>query len=190
MAASGPIRLHVGDRPSDERALGPYLLLAEAKVPFERVADEGASGPWLEEGGQRFEGLLAIADRIAAIAGSSAVWPSSHGAAARAVVEAASAAWPAITAAYPYALTPPLPEARPTPAAARELDALSTLLLSAPGGGPLLFGGFSAADAALAPLAVRLRAHQVAVSPRVAAWIDAVLERPAVERWVRRAREA
>lgn len=190
MDGPGPIRLHVGDRSLDEASLPAYLVLAQAKVPFERVTHEGVSAdrPCLEEGGARHVGLLAIADRVAIIAGARAVWPV-DAVAARALVERSLVEWGALREAYPYALVPPLPAARPTLESARDLDALASIVNAAPSNG-LLFGTFSVVDAALAPLAVRIRAHGIGVGPRVTAWVDAVLALPAMERWIRRARES
>lgn len=51
-------------------------------------------------------------------------------------------------------------------------------------GGPFLFGGFSAADAFFAPVAVRLSRFSLPVSDAAAAYRDALLAHPAVEDWI------
>jgi len=55
---------------------------------------------------------------------------------------------------------------------------------AAASGGPFLFGGFSAADAYFAPVAVRLSRFGLPLSDAAAAYRDAVLAHPAVEDWV------
>jgi glutathione S-transferase len=51
-------------------------------------------------------------------------------------------------------------------------------------GGPFLFGGFSAADAYFAPVAVRLSRFGLPLSEAAAAYRDALLAHPAVEDWI------
>jgi glutathione S-transferase len=51
-------------------------------------------------------------------------------------------------------------------------------------GGPLLFGGFSIADAFYAPVVTRFRSYGVPLPERLAAYADAVLALPAMRQWV------
>jgi glutathione S-transferase len=51
-------------------------------------------------------------------------------------------------------------------------------------GGPLLFGTFSIADAFFAPVVTRFRTYGVPLSPRLAAYSDAVFALPAMQQWV------
>lgn len=51
-------------------------------------------------------------------------------------------------------------------------------------GGPLLFGGFTIADAFYAPVVTRFRTYGVALSPALSAYCDAVLALPAMRQWV------
>jgi len=52
-------------------------------------------------------------------------------------------------------------------------------------GGPLLFGGFSVADACYAPVCLRLRTYALSVSATVAGYVERVLALPGVQDWVR-----
>jgi glutathione S-transferase len=57
-----------------------------------------------------------------------------------------------------------------------------TSLLEA-SGGPLLFGGFSIADAYFAPIVMRLKTYGVPVPPPIAAYMKRVTELPGVAAW-------
>ena len=50
--------------------------------------------------------------------------------------------------------------------------------------GPLLFGSFTIADAFYAPVVTRFRTYDVALSPVLSAYCDAVLALPAMREWV------
>ena len=87
-------------------------------------------------------------------------------------------------------------EKRPAPgpsalAEAGEILALWEAALSRkPAGGPFLFGGFTAADVMYAPAVVRLTSFRAPseATPRAAAYMDSVLARPSVKRWMDAAR--
>ena len=51
------------------------------------------------------------------------------------------------------------------------------------GGGPFLFGRFSAADAMYAPVVSRFHTYDVAVSPSSRAYMEAVMALPAWAQW-------
>jgi glutathione S-transferase len=51
-------------------------------------------------------------------------------------------------------------------------------------GGPLLYGGFTIADAFYAPVVTRFRTYGVALEPALAAYADRVLALPAMHQWV------
>jgi len=51
-------------------------------------------------------------------------------------------------------------------------------------GGPMLFGGFSAADAFFAPVAMRLTRYGLPLTARCQAYVDALCALPAVQDWV------
>lgn len=51
-------------------------------------------------------------------------------------------------------------------------------------GGPLLFGGFSIADAFFAPVVTRFRTYGVPLAARLAAYSDAVFALPPMQQWV------
>ena len=58
-------------------------------------------------------------------------------------------------------------------------------------GGPYLFGALSLPDLALVPTVIRIAAHDpdLARWPLTAAWMEALLARPAVEHWLHAARD-
>jgi glutathione S-transferase len=51
------------------------------------------------------------------------------------------------------------------------------------GGGPFLFGAFSAADAMYAPLVTRLDTYSIDLDPTTRAYADAILSLPAFQEW-------
>jgi glutathione S-transferase len=51
------------------------------------------------------------------------------------------------------------------------------------GKGPFLFGGFTVADAMYAPVATRFLTYGVALDPASAAYVDAVMDLPAMREW-------
>jgi glutathione S-transferase len=51
-------------------------------------------------------------------------------------------------------------------------------------GGPMLFGGFSAADAYYAPVAMRIRTYALPVSATTGAYVDRLAAQPGVAQWV------
>lgn len=55
-------------------------------------------------------------------------------------------------------------------------------------GGPYLFGGLSMADAMYAPVCLRFLTYDVALDPVSAAYCKAILEWPALRRWIEAAR--
>jgi glutathione S-transferase len=52
------------------------------------------------------------------------------------------------------------------------------------GGGPFLFGGFSAADAMYAPVVTRLDTYAIPVDPVSRAYMDTILGLPAFREWL------
>jgi glutathione S-transferase len=56
-------------------------------------------------------------------------------------------------------------------------------------GGPWLFGAFSPADAMYAPVALRLLTYGIALPATAAAYAEEVRAHPAVQEWIRGARE-
>ena len=53
------------------------------------------------------------------------------------------------------------------------------------GGGPFLFGAFTAADAMYAPVVHRFRTYAIKVSPQVAAYMETMIALPAFAEWTR-----
>lgn len=54
--------------------------------------------------------------------------------------------------------------------------------------GPLLYGGFTIADAFYAPVVTRFRTYGVELAPALAAYADRILALPAMQQWVEAAR--
>lgn len=56
-------------------------------------------------------------------------------------------------------------------------------------GGPLLFGGFTIADAYFAPVCMRLKTYGLPVPPGIAAYMERVAALPGVAAWIEQARQ-
>ena len=56
-------------------------------------------------------------------------------------------------------------------------------------GGAFLFGGFSIADAMYAPVALRFLGYGVELDAHARAYVDALLDLPALQEWLRAAAE-
>jgi glutathione S-transferase len=76
---------------------------------------------------------------------------------------------------------------REQPEVAADLARVTSIFgeLLAAHGGPMLFGGFTIADAYFAPVAMRIRTYALPVPPAVAAWIERLVRLPGVEAWIR-----
>jgi glutathione S-transferase len=51
-------------------------------------------------------------------------------------------------------------------------------------GGPMLFGGFTIADAYYAPVCMRLKTYGLPVPPHIAAYVERVRALPGVRAWI------
>lgn len=68
----------------------------------------------------------------------------------------------------------------------RVVDIFSELLATY--GGPMLFGGFSIADAYWSPMCMRFATYQLPLPPQVQAYVERVQQLPGVKAWVQAAR--
>ena len=71
----------------------------------------------------------------------------------------------------------------------RVIEIWSGLRSRSAASGPWLFGGFSAADAMYAPVALRFATYGVAPEEPARSFMRAILEHPAIEEWTSAAEE-
>jgi glutathione S-transferase len=212
------MKLVIGDKNYSSWSMRPWVLMRQAGIDFEEVqlrfhggfdsgsrfkrelaqfTGAGRVPVLLLEGGPVWDSL-AIAETLAERFPDKALWPAD--ATARALARSACAemhsGFGALRSHFPMNIHASLPEVGERVLAEREdvRDDIARLLtlwgeLLSRSGGPLLFGGFSIADAFFAPVCTRLRTYGVAVPAAIDAYIDRVLALPGVAAWIAGARE-
>ena len=206
------IQLYIGNKNYSSWSMRPWVLLRQAGIAFEEVLvrfDSFEAGshfkqtvaavnpvgkvPVLVHDGLAVWDTLAIAEYLAEQFPDKQLWPTDRAARARArsVCAEMHSGFAALRSACPMNIEAHLPEVgalalRDQPAVRVDLArivAMWTELLHAHGG-PLLFGGFSVADAYFAPVVMRLKTYALPVPPEVAAYMDRVCALPGVKAWV------
>lgn len=125
-----------------------------------------------------------------------ALWPADPAARAHArwLAAAMHSGWPRLRESMSFNLcflsNPPAPTPEALAEAAEILGIWESALSLERPGGPFLAGAFSAADIFFSTVVIRLTAFRVPLvrTPRAAAYMAAVRERPSVERWMKEAR--
>ena len=161
--------------------------------PSPAIAQATGSGtvPYLEHDGARVWDSLAIAEYCAERAPG--LWPEERiaRAAARSAAAEMHAGFRALRIALPMntgrAEGPRVPIDAPVAADIARITALWADLrarfVGAAMVGPYLFGAFGLADAAFAPVVLRLDRYRVPLDPDAAAYCAAVLAHPLMQRW-------
>ena len=206
------MQLYIGNKNYSSWSMRPWVLMRQAGIAFDevlvrfdsfdagsefkqRLAAVSPTGkvPALVHGDLVVWDTLAIAEYLAEQFPERALWPAD--ARARAMARSACAemhsGFGALRSACPMNIEARLPEVgaliwRDQPgvrADVARLVALWTQLLEAHGG-PLLFGGFSIADAFFAPVCTRLVTYGLPVPPHIAAYVERVMALPGVQAWV------
>jgi glutathione S-transferase len=196
------LQLVIGNKNLSSWSLRPWLLLAEAGIPFEerRVAF-GSPGwadaagapsvqvPLLRHGDLAIWESLAICDYLAELHPEKQLWPADRAvrAVARAVSGEVQASFATLRQECPMNVVLQA-ERRLSPAAQAELERIDALWTDCRGrfgaGGPLLFGRFSIADAMFAPAALRVRSYHLPLTPKARGYCDALLALPSLRRWI------
>jgi glutathione S-transferase len=140
---------------------------------------------------------LAIAEYLAEQFPHLQLWPQDKAARARArsVCAEMHAGFTALRSNCPMNIEAALPDIgqlvwRDKPAVRADVARLVAMWreLLAQYGGPLLFGGFSIADAYFAPVCMRLKTYALPVPPVIANYVERVAALPGVRAWVEQAR--
>jgi glutathione S-transferase len=188
------------------------VLIRQAGIPFEevtlrfdgftpesqfkrRVAELRPAGqvPVLVDEGLAIWDTLAIAEYLAERFPDRRLWPTdrTRRARARSVCAEMHGGFSALRSACPMNIEARLPEVgalilRDKPAVrvdlSRIVDMWSGLLRDH--GGPMLFGGFSIADAYYAPVVMRLLTYALPVPMDVRGYMDRVVDLPGVRSWI------
>ena len=201
------LTLIIGNRNYSSWSLRPWLAMKQAGLAFDerRILlnqpdttaqilrhSPSARVPCLLDGALTVWDSLAICEYVNEQYVGGNLWPRDVAgrARARAVCAEMHSGFAALRSHMPMDIRGRYPErgataaARPDVAAdIARIQAIWSECLAA-SGGPLLFGGFSIADAFFAPVVTRFRTYAVALTDRLAAYADAVFALPAMQQWV------
>lgn len=204
--------LYIGNKNYSSWSMRPWVLLRQAGIPFEEVVvrfdsfDPGSQFkqrvgavsptgkvPALVDGDVVVWDSLAIAEYLAERHPERQLWPANAAARAeaRSVCAEMHAGFGALRTHCTMNIEARLPEAgariwREQPEVQADVARLVAMWqgLLARHGGPLLFGGFSVADAFYAPVCTRIVACGLPVPAAVQAYVDRVLALPGVAAWI------
>jgi glutathione S-transferase len=206
------LKLYIGNKNYSSWSMRPWVLMTQAGIAFEEVmvrfdaftpdsafkqalrpVSPTGKVPVLVDGDLVIWDTLAIAEYLAEQYPQAHLWPAERSAraTARSVCAEMHSGFGALRSHCPLNIEAQLPDVgallwRDQPGVRADVHRLVTLwqaLLQAHGG-PLLFGGFSVADAYFAPVCSRLQTYALPVPDDVAAYSQRVLALPGVQAWV------
>jgi glutathione S-transferase len=198
------LKLVIANKLYSSWSLRPWMVMRAFDIPFEeiviplrqddskaRLARYSPSGkvPVLVDGDLVIWESLAIIEYVAEHCPDKAVWPKDRVARAhaRAISNEMHGGFMPLRQGCPMNLgarykTPELTE--PMKA---NIDRVETIWSDARkafgGGGPYLYGAFSAADAMFAPVVTRLDTYQIPVKPETRDYMDTILSNPHFAAW-------
>lgn len=206
------LQLYIGNKNYSSWSMRPWVLLRQAGIPFEEVmvrfdsfgADSrfkatlagitpAARVPVLVDDGFAVWDTLAIAEYVAEKFPGRDLWPrdAKERARARSVCAEMHSGFSALRTHCPMNIEASLPEMgalvmRDKPAVRDDVQRIVQMWtgLLQEHGGPLLFGGFSIADAYFAPVCTRLRTYHLPVPPAIDDYVQRVCELPGVKAWI------
>jgi glutathione S-transferase len=205
------LQLLIGNKNYSSWSMRPWVLMHELGIPFEeiklrfdfaegsafrqavaRVSPAGTVPVLLDDGFAVWD-TLAIVETLHERYPGHGVWPADARARARARSLCAEmhAGFGALRNLCPMNIEATLPEAGAKlwaehDALRRDVARIEAMWADAlaHGGGPFLFGRFSAADAFYAPVVMRLRTYVLPVSHATRAYMERIYRAPGVARWV------
>ncbi|MGK9165498.1 glutathione S-transferase family protein [Inquilinus limosus] len=199
------LRLVIGNKRYSSWSLRPWLALVHHGVPFEEILiplyREGSkeailrhspSGkvPALIDGGTTVWDSLAILEYLAERFPERDLWPRdpARRALARSISAEMHSGFASLRSELPMDLAPPDLGRSRSDATEADIARVSTIWrqcrAAAGAQGPFLFGAFGAADCMYAPVVLRLDRYRVPLDPACRAYADAILDLPAMRRWV------
>jgi glutathione S-transferase len=198
------LKLVIANKNYSSWSMRPWVLMRAADIPFEelllpfgednRVAGiEGYSPtrkvPVLMVDNQPVWDSLAICETVAELFPGKQLWPVDPVARrmARSVAAEMHSGFGELRKAMPMNLRARHPDKGRTPGSSRDIARIVQIWEECRQrfgqDGPMLFGGFSCADAMFAPVATRFVTYAVDLPPVAAAYRDAILAVPAVREW-------
>jgi glutathione S-transferase len=206
------LELVIGNKNYSSWSMRPWVLLREAQVPFDEIQlkfgdNQGRltvpgidkySGagkvPVLLVDGEPVWDSLAICETVAELFPAKKLWPEDPVARrlARSACAEMHSGFQALRGSMPMNIRGRYPGKGLTPESRRDIDRVVALWAQCRdrfgGGGKLLFGRFSIADAFFAPVVMRFQAYAVEVPRAAQEYCDAVQSLAAVREWCEAAR--
>lgn len=209
------LKLFIGNKNYSSWSMRAWVLMRQSGIEFEevmlrfdgfhpdsqfkrRIAEISPTGqvPVLIDGDLAIWDTLAIAEYLAEKFPERQLWPAhpADRARARSVCAEMHGGFSALRNACPMNIEARLPEVgalalRDQPAVRANLNRIVTMWseLLQQSQGPLLFGGFSIADAYYAPVVMRLITYQLPVPAHIRAYMDQITHLEAVDAWMKKA---
>jgi glutathione S-transferase len=208
------LKLYIANKNYSSWSMRPWVLLKQAGIAFEEVMvrfgtdtfTEGSAFkqgilavnpagrvPVLMDDGFAVWDTLAIAEYAAEKFPEKGLWPQDVKARARArsVCAEMHSGFGALRSACPMNIEAPLSQTgaivwRDQPAVRKDVQRIVTMWteLLEQNRGPMLFGGFSIADAYFAPVCMRLKTYALPVPGVMTEYIDRVCALPGVKAWI------
>ncbi len=208
-----PLTLVIGNKNYSSWSLRPWALMTELGIPFaERMLkfdsedwDENIAGLsptrlvpvlWEGEPGQGFATFdtSAIVERLGDLYPDRRVWPADDRARARArsLVATFHSGFAALRSAMPMNIRSSYPGKGHEPEVLAEIERLTVFWQDTRrefgGGGPFLFGSYSATDACFLPVASRFATYEPPLDPEAADYCAVLLDTTAMREWSAAAR--
>lgn len=198
------MQLYIGNKRYSSWSLRPWLLMTHFGLPFAetligldepdtatkiRAVSPSGRVPCLVDGDIAVWETLAIVEYLAESFPGEAIWPRDKGAraVARAISNEMHAGFTGLRSACPMNLRKTFAYRDRGAAAAADVARIEALWRDARSrfgaGGPFLFGTFSAADAMYAPVVFRFVGYNWPVAADTRAYVDAMLDLPAMRAW-------
>ena len=204
------LTLVIGNKCHSSWSLRPWILMRQFGIPFEEVlipfADPIDTPEWkdkvrrytpagkvpaLVDDGVAVWESLAIMEYLAETNPDLAIWPRDRAARAmaRSIASEMHAGFQAIRGACPMNLGKRFAQKDRGPGVAKDAARVQEIWRTArerfgqAGGGPFLFGAFSAADAMYAPMVTRFDTYAIPVDAGTRAYMDAVMGTAAFQDW-------
>lgn len=198
------LKLIIGNKNYSSWSLRPWLLMQQFDIPFEeellqlgtpefsqRTAEFSANGcvPVLLDGGRIIWDTLAIVEYLAELFPEKHLWPEDAEARAfaRSAVAEMHSGFTDLRGKMPMNIRGSYDDFSSSDAVsaniARIFEIWQACRTRFGGGGDMLFGAFSAADAFYAPVIWRFRTYGVKAPDALTDYVDAMIGLPAMQEW-------